>query len=86
MTENAELRKEARERAEMKLSFYINFTLYIIINSLLISIWYFNGMGFPWIIFPLVGWGIGSWDIISWHLFSMDGSYQMEWLRKNMKN
>ena len=59
MTENAELRKEARERAEMKLSFYFNIVIYIIINSLLISIWYFNGMGFPWIIFPLVGWGIG---------------------------
>lgn len=59
MTENDELRKEARERAEMKFSFYINIALYIIINGILISIWYFNGMGFPWIIFPLIGWGIG---------------------------
>jgi hypothetical protein len=59
MTENDGLRKEARERAEMKFSFYINIALYIIINGILIAIWYFNGMGFPWIIFPLIGWGIG---------------------------
>jgi hypothetical protein len=26
---------------------------------MLIFIWYSNGMGFPWFIFPLVGWGIG---------------------------
>ena len=58
MAENDELRKEAKERAEMKFSFYINIVLYIIINSILIAIWYFNGMGFPWIIFPLAGWGI----------------------------
>ena len=59
MTENDELRKEAKARAEMKFSFYINIVLYIIINSMLIFIWYSNGMGFPWIIFPLIGWGIG---------------------------
>jgi hypothetical protein len=59
MAENSELRKEARERAEMKFSFYINVVLYIIINTMLFFIWYSNGMGFPWVIFPLVGWGIG---------------------------
>ena len=59
MTENDKLRKEAKARAEMKFSFYINIVLYIIINSMLIFIWYSNGMGFPWIIFPLIGWGIG---------------------------
>ena len=59
MTENDKLRKEAKARAEMKFSFYINIVLYMIINSMLIFIWYSNGMGFPWVIFPLIGWGIG---------------------------
>ncbi|MFC1974673.1 2TM domain-containing protein, partial [Chloroflexota bacterium] len=34
--------------------------VYICVNILLIIIWAFvAGRGFPWFIFPLVGWGIG---------------------------
>lgn len=58
MSKNAELRKEAKEIAETKVAFYIHFVVYIIINIFLMSIWYFTGKGFPWFIFPLVGWGI----------------------------
>lgn len=58
LAENAELRKEAKYIVEMKLSFYINVALYIVINSFLIYIWYNTSIGFPWIILPLVGWGI----------------------------
>ncbi|MGY5876522.1 MAG: 2TM domain-containing protein [Candidatus Thorarchaeota archaeon] len=58
MTEDTELRKEAKVRAEMKLSFYVNVVLYIIINSFLIYIWYSTGSTSPWIIWPLIGWGI----------------------------
>ncbi len=59
MTEDIALRKEAKVRAEMKLSFYVNVALYIIINSFLIYIWYSAGSASPWIIWPIVGWGIG---------------------------
>ena len=58
MSNNTELRKEAKEIARKKFGFYIHFVVYIIINILLISIWYFTGKGIPWFIFPLVGWGI----------------------------
>ena len=59
MNENTELRKEAKERAEMTLGFYIHLVIYIIINPILISIWYFTGMVSLWIFVPLVGWLIG---------------------------
>ena len=58
MSKDAELRREAKEIAKKKYGFYIHLAVYIIVNILLVSIWYFTGKGFPWFIFPLVGWGI----------------------------
>jgi len=52
--------EEAKKRVEAKKSFHIHLTVYICVNILLVLIWAFAaGGGFPWFIFPLVGWGIG---------------------------
>ena len=55
-----ELRKIARQRAKVKTGFYIHLIVYITVNILLVSIWYFTSdtSEFPWFVFPLVGWGI----------------------------
>jgi hypothetical protein len=58
MTEDSELRKEARRRARKKLEFYTHLVVYIVVISIIISVWYFTGTEFPWIIFPIIGWGI----------------------------
>lgn len=34
-------------------------TSFIGVNAMLIAIWFFTGAGFPWYLFPLLGWGIG---------------------------
>ena len=54
------LRQLARERARAKTGFYIHLIIYIIVNILLVSIWYITSgpSEFPWFIFPLIGWGI----------------------------
>lgn len=57
--EDAELRKEARRRAETKLGFYWHLVVYIVINALLFVIWFFTSRGFPWFVFPLAGWSVG---------------------------
>jgi len=60
MTEE-KLRRIARERAKAKLGFYIHLIVYVCINVLLFAIWYLFTLesgGFPWFIFPLIGWGI----------------------------
>ena len=50
----------ARKRVKEKKDFYVHLTAYICVNIFLIIIWAFvAGRGFPWFIFPLVGWGIG---------------------------
>jgi len=59
MTEE-ELRKIARKRAKAKTGFYTHLIVYIIVNILLVSIWYFtsDSSELPWFVFPLVGWGV----------------------------
>jgi hypothetical protein len=55
-----QIHEQAKKRAEAKKGFYIHFTVYIIVNIMLVLIWAFaTGGGFPWFIFPLGGWGIG---------------------------
>ena len=61
MVSDEELRRKAEKRAEEKVGFYTHFGIYIMVNILLIAIWYATSGpdSFPWFIFPLFGWGIG---------------------------
>jgi len=58
MQSDEELMRAARVRAEEKLGFYAHFSAYIIVNALLVLVWWFGGDGYPWFIFPLGIWGI----------------------------
>ena len=50
----------AKTRVEEKRGFFVHLTVYILVNIMLVLIWWFAaGGGFPWFLFPLVGWGIG---------------------------
>ena len=52
--------EEAKKRVEAKRGFYVHLAVYVCVNIFLIIIWAFPaGRGFPWFIFPLIGWGIG---------------------------
>ena len=59
MASDEELRRKARQRAEEKVGFYTHFTIYVLVNLGLVSIWWFSGDGFPWFLIVLVFWGIG---------------------------
>jgi hypothetical protein len=52
------LRQEARLKAEVKVGFYIHSAVYSGVNFVLFIIWWLTG-GFPWFVFPLLGWGVG---------------------------
>ena len=60
MTED-KLRKLVREREKAKKPFYVHVAIYIIVNIFLDYIWFyaFDTTEIPWLIYPLVGWGIG---------------------------
>ena len=46
-----------------------NVLAYVLVNAMLVVIWYVTGAGFFWPIFPILGWGIGVvfhvWDVMS---------------------
>lgn len=61
MISEEELRKKAEKHVEEKVGFYIHFAVYIMVNLLLVTIWYTSTgpKSFPWFIYVTVGWGIG---------------------------
>jgi hypothetical protein len=59
MESEQELRARARKAAEDKLGFYVHLVIYLLVNTMLVFIWWWTGGGFPWFIFILIFWGIG---------------------------
>ncbi len=59
-------RAAQRERIDyQKLGFRVHLGVFLSVNALLVVTWYLttgqsdDGFGFPWFLFPLLGWGIG---------------------------
>ena len=54
-----EIYEQAKKRVEAKKGFLIHFTVYIVVNILLVLIWAFAaGGGYPWFLWPLGMWGV----------------------------
>jgi hypothetical protein len=49
-----EVRQILRRRA-----FYVHVCVYLAVQLMLFAIWALVGGGFPWFLFPLLGWGVG---------------------------
>ncbi len=62
--------KRAQEKVEKLKGFYIHFTIYLIMVPVFIFLNY-KSTGFPWAIFPIVGWGWGvighAADVFAWN-------------------
>jgi hypothetical protein len=39
--------------------FWLHAVLWLTVNLLLVTIWAVTGAGFPWFVFPLLGWLVG---------------------------
>ena len=68
-TDESELRARAIKRIEARRGLGANVLAYVMVNAMLVVIWYVTGAGFFWPIFPILGWGIGVvfhvWDVMS---------------------
>ncbi|GAA2161642.1 2TM domain-containing protein [Pedococcus bigeumensis] len=64
-----DLRQRAVRRLEAKRGLMGHALAYVMVNLLLIAIWWTTSRGFFWPVFPLFGWGIGlafhAWDVLS---------------------
>jgi hypothetical protein len=54
-----EIREIAARRVRAKKRFYSHLTAYIIVNLMLVAIWYFTGAGYFWPMWVILFWGIG---------------------------
>ena len=63
-----ELRHQAVRRLEAKRGLMAHALAYVMVNLLIIAIWYTTSRGFFWPVFPIFGWGIGlafnAWDVL----------------------
>jgi len=55
----AKLRRAAEKRVEARTGLVTHLTLYVIVNAGLVIIWLLTHAGYPWFVWPLLGWGVG---------------------------
>jgi hypothetical protein len=58
-TRDEDLRRQAVERLQKRSEFLNHVVAFVLVNALLVTIWFLTGRAFFWPIFPLFGWGIG---------------------------
>jgi len=81
-----EIYRIARERVKQKRGFWNHLAVYVVVNIFLVIIWFFTGRGggYPWFIWPLIGWGIG----IIFHalgVFVFPKQWPSDWERKQVE-
>ena len=54
-----EISEIATKRVRAKKGFYSHLTAYVIVNLMLVAIWYFTGAGYFWPMWVMLFWGIG---------------------------
>lgn len=55
-----DLREQAIERLDARRGFLIHLTAYLVINTVLVAVWFLTSEGgLFWPVFPMLGWGIG---------------------------
>lgn len=75
--------EKAKERVESIKSFYIHLAVYILVMGFLTILNLISG-GFPWVIFPLVGWGLGLLGHAS-EAFDYHPLFGKKWEEKKIK-
>ncbi len=71
------IQRRARKRVLKRRAFKRNLVKYVAVNAMLFVIWLVTGGGFPWFLFPLMGWGIGIAGQAS-DAYSSDDSIEQE--------
>jgi hypothetical protein len=50
--------REARQILKHR-AFYVHLAVFVAVQVMLFGVWALAGGGYPWFLFPLMGWGIG---------------------------
>ena len=86
MQSDDELRQRAIRRIRARQSFQIHLAVFVVVNILLLAIWFVTSRDYFWPIWPILGWSIGlffHWFGISrrWDLTEDSIQAEMDRLR-----
>jgi hypothetical protein len=59
MSADEDLEKVAKRRVQTRFGFVIHLVMYLAVNGGLFGLWWFTGDGYPWFVWPMIGWGVG---------------------------
>ena len=55
----AAFREREAKQIWRRRAFFVHAAIFGAVNALIFTIWVLAGAGFPWFLFPLMGWGVG---------------------------
>lgn len=77
--ENTKAYQEAKKKVEARLGFKVHLTVFLVVNSILITVNLINSPNTLWFIWPLMGWGIGIfWHAMAVFVFDKKGPDMLE--------
>jgi uncharacterized membrane protein len=57
--EEARRQRQQRNARGNRAGFRIHATVFVAVQLMLVVVWAVTGAGYPWFLFPLLGWGVG---------------------------
>jgi uncharacterized ion transporter superfamily protein YfcC len=78
-----EIYKQARKYVQDKKDFVTHLCIYIVVNTMLAIIWAITSRGYPWFIWPMLGWGVGLvFHGLSVFVFDRQGNWERSEVEK----
>lgn len=87
----SEKEKQLWKLARKRVSFKRHLATYIVINIMFWCIWFFSEKnneesGFPWPVFPMLGWGIGlTFNFLGAYIFNKEMAVEKEFEKLKAK-
>ena len=80
-----EVHEQARKRVEAKIGFYIHLAVYVCVNALLVGVNLTVSPDALWVVWPMLGWGIGLlFHGLAVFLFSSGGKIKKRMIEREI--
>jgi cytochrome b561 len=76
--------KLAKNKVEKLKAFYVHLTIYLMMVPVFLYLNYISNAGFPWALFPIVGWGIGITSHAS-ETFNYNPFFGKDWEERKIR-
>ncbi|NNE55425.1 MAG: 2TM domain-containing protein [Flavobacteriales bacterium] len=74
----------AKKQVEEEKNFYSHLSIYVLVNIFLVVVFWWNGHGYHWYIWPLFGWGFAV-ALHAYRVFSKGILFGRKWEERRIK-